>query len=806
MNRGRQTVVAAGLKPSTVGPLRAILQSWANVEVTSQLRHTIDQVRQHRPTLVILPADRGAGLAACDRLRTDESLGQPLVWLLSEEGLTARVAAHWLRPSRAHLYSILPLSQAFIDSELLPLLPDPTRSVPTAVVESEPEGAPGYLPFDLNTDEYSDDPPSWKQGESSNNRLRVRLDQTREALRILEQAKGESDDKLARTRDALATAHADLNRHHDTLRRTSETNQRARLRLEELEDALDETTRSAVDQRNRTNSEIDRLRGALETSQKGLHVARDRVEVLEQQQREASLKVSKADTDRKHLVERLEELRQRESSLRQSLHVTRTATEAEARRKGDELERLQNELMRARQKVESVELESHSQRARDESELQARIDAAQSTARAKVEAVKQSAQARVEAVAVEQADAVARLKEERQQLQAKTLQLETDLEGARGEVAQARERARSEHERLQTRQEALTQELQGMQDDLRSASDESKNHLKALTTARQARAEAYTELEGAQHRWSTERSRLLEECGEARNQLEAIASGSGGVHTQLLSLTDANARLRRERDALETRTATLHTTITGLEQEGVRRQQELADLTRDRDGFRTEQDDRASAQARLQARLDVAEQETLEARNDLQASRSRSHEWSSDYEALRRERDSLREERNRLAEQHLPLVEERNRLRHELGPLRISRDQTGQALEASRARIQLLRTDLESERARTLELEVQLEQRQPIEIEWDGDTPKQQQHRALAEARVTNERLRTEQARLEDTIANFQRTRESEQTDSRELHRRLAAAELEAEEARTQQIQDLDWFMDTLRAVRKSQS
>ena len=105
-----------------------------------------------------------------------------------------------------------------------------------------------------------------------------------------------------------------------------------------------------------------------------------------------------------------------------------------------------------------------------------------------------------------------------------------------------------------------------------------------------------------------------------------------------------------------------------------------------------------------------------------------------------------------------------------------------------------------------LELEVQLEQRQPIEIEWDGDTPKQQQHRALAEARVTNERLRTEQARLEDTIANFQRTRESEQTDSRELHRRLAAAELEAEEARTQQIQDLDWFMDTLRAVRKSQS
>ena len=55
-------------------------------------------------------------------------------------------------------------------------------------------------------------------------------------------------------------------------------------------------------------------------------------------------------------------------------------------------------------------------------------------------------------------------------------------------------------------------------------------------------------------------------------------------------------------------------------------------------------------------------------------------------------------------------------------------------------------------------------------------------------------------------MRSIQSGREAEASERRELERRLTAAELEATEARNQQIQDLDWFMDTLRAVRSQPS
>ncbi|HCH63766.1 MAG TPA: hypothetical protein DFR83_13250, partial [Deltaproteobacteria bacterium] len=286
--------------------------------------------------------------------------------------------------------------------------------------------------------------------------------------------------------------------------------------------------------------------------------------------------------------------------------------------------------------------------------------------------------------------------------------------------------------------------------------------------------------------------------------LRTIASGSEAVNARLLALTESNNLLRQERDALASRSATLHSSTAGLEQNGVSNNQINSEIIRERDALRTERDTLAVSQTRLQAQLAVASQEAADSRADLHASRSRSQEWSSDYEALRRERDALREERNRLATQHVPVLEDRDRLRQELGPIRISRDQANQALEASRSRNTQLREELDAERARTLELAVQLEQREPLEIEWDHSDVEQQTRRILAEARVANDRLQVRIDELASSLSDMNQTQEMERNGSRELQRRLGAAELEAAEARKQQIQDLDWFMEALRAVRSN--
>ena len=329
-------------------------------------------------------------------------------------------------------------------------------------------------------------------------------------------------------------------------------------------------------------------------------------------------------------------------------------------------------------------------------------------------------------------------------------------------------------------------------------------HLEELTKARQARTEAYNNLQDAQTRWGLERARIVEERDQSLEQIKSIAAGSDEVNRNLVKLSEANNQLRRERDALAVRAASLQSAVDGLEQEGSDSHRAHAELIRERDALRVERDGLASAQTRLKGQLGTAEQQASEVRAELHTARTRALEWSSDYEALRRERDALREERNRLAEKQIPLLQDRDQLRQELGPMRISRDQANQALEASRSRIQQLRHELEAERARTLELEVQLEQREPLEIEWDGPDVEAQTRRMLAEARVAHERLQSELDAQKTSVADLARLRDTAQEANRELQRRLAAAELEANEARKQQIQDLDWFMETLRAVRSN--
>lgn len=740
MNSSRRTILAAGLKPSTVGPLRSALQPWGQLEVSPKLRHAIERVKQHRPALVILPADRGAGLAACDRLRTDDSLGHPLVWLLSEEGLTARLAAHWLRPTRAHLYGMLPVSPEFIEREVGPLLPE-------SGVDSAPPSAPVsqlYSEPSVRAPETDDDPPSEEvssQVSASAARLRERLDATRNDLRAAEKGQAETNAKLAQMREALATAHTDLAKRHDDLRRATEGAQRDRHRVDELEDALDTASRKLEALERSSASEIQRLEAAAEAARREAQTIRQQLEGttgdLAARLDEAQQHRKDIEASRSELEARLDDLRKRESTLRQSLQATRTTTEAESRRKDAEVEQLQSE---------------------------------------------------------------------RTGLEGRVAELEHSLTTARQDLANEQEAHRSAVERFEHTAAQRDKDLQALKNELASVGEETQGTLKALSAARHTRAAAHAELEDAKARWGTERQRLIEARDQFKKQLESTELGSADEQAKYLALSDATDRLRRERDALEARQDTLHATIHRLQKEGEKKDKSLAELTRERDGFRADRDDLVGVRARLRSRLDVAEGEREEFRAEVQALRSQLKEWTGDYEALRRERDALREERNRLAEQHLPVVEERNRLRDELGPLRASRDQANQALEATRARLAQLRAELDAEREKVLELEIQAETRGAADASGPTDDAPSKWRTMFDESRVSNERLRTEVADLAGKVSELTRTLESTRSEGRELSRRLAAAELEAEEARTQQIQDLDWFMETLRAIRGSKT
>ena len=715
MNAPQRVILAAGLKPSTVGPLRSALQPWGRLEVSAQLRHTMDRARQLRPAMVILPADRGAGLAACDRLRTDDSLGEPVVWLLSEEGLTARVAAHWLRPTRAHLYGVLPLSPEFIEREVGPLLPE-------AADEPAPTPAPLDRLYGPPTVRHStdDDPPEPDRPtiQASSTRLRERLEATRSELRAAERAQAASQAKLAEMREALATAHADLAKRHDDLRRVTESAQRDRHRVDELEDALDAATRTGEQAQAELSEKLERLQAAHEASQRDLHATRRDIETLQAHLQETVERHRSEATARTELERRVEALRQREGGLHQTLQVTRAAAEAEGRRRTEALERLEQALAEAEARLQTQETQHDQERSRLEEQLR---------------------------------------------------------------TAQLAAAAHADHDR---RHADSTTELQAELTDLRQQ----------LDVTRQAH-------HADQQRWATERERLIETRDEAQARAEATAAGTSEERAKLLALTDSTDRLRRERDTLEETVAALHTRIAGFERTEARLTRELADLTRERDAFRADRDDLVGVRARLRSRLDVAEQEREAFRAELKEARDALAASGTSAGELRRERDALREERNRLAEQHLPVVEERNRLRAELGPLRTSRDQADQALHATRARLSQLRTELDAAQEKALELEIRAGRSATGEApstEAGGDRWQE----LAEETQASNVRLRSEVKDLARRVTGLTRELEQTRSEGRELSRRLAAAELEASEARSQQIQDLDWFMDTLRAIK----
>ena len=194
-------ILAAGLKKSTLGPLRSALSTWGDLDVEPDLKRVLLNIRNRRPRLVILPADRTMGLATCDRLRSDPDYGGPTVWLLSEEGLTARLAAHCLLPTRAQLVSVMPLSPQFIEREVAPLLPTPERLREETVQFATPR---------LFADEPDPEPPPPQEpppaAESSISEAELAV--LRKSLHQLQEALLGSREQTTQLRAALAQEHA----------------------------------------------------------------------------------------------------------------------------------------------------------------------------------------------------------------------------------------------------------------------------------------------------------------------------------------------------------------------------------------------------------------------------------------------------------------------------------------------------------------------------------------------------------------------------------------------------------------------
>lgn len=760
MNAPSRTILIAGLKPSTIGPLRKALESVGRVEVTTQLRKAIERVWTQRPALVVLPADRGAGLAACDRLRSDDSPWQPIVWLLSEDGLTARVAAHWLRPSRAHLYGVLPLSTEFIDRHVVPLLPEP-RDHPSSPLSVAPE----YTDDDLSGGGSLQ--PNGEASTGEYGRLRERLANTRHQLRAVERANSEINAKLAETREALATAHSDLARRHEELRQANDAGSRDKHRVDELEDDLDATRRELDVERRRLNAEVTRLRESLDETRRALQETQARAARLERDttSRDAlqRKRIEELESSRTELERRVETLRQREGELRQSLQVTRAATDADMRRRDQDVQRM-HESLSAAARVERDSAEQIKLLQADNTTLRAAMVTAEARlARDKGESAKQMALLRTDL-----AEAHSRL---------------DDTTGT--------EQLRMAEEQIEALKAALTQATE--------SATEARRELKA---ERSAGGDTLVDLEKSRSILEARVQRLTEERDEVRARLQSSAAGSADERARLLALGDSTDRLRRERDALDDRQSALHSDIRRLEVERDTIQKAYTEMTRERDGFRADRDDLVGVRARVRARLDVAEQEREEFRALYQSARTEKSQHAEGAEELRRERDALREERNRLAEQHLPVVEERNRLRNELGPLRAEKEQANHALAATRARLSQLRTELDAERERVLEFELSGAGSSLHDGEETTAAPDSAWRRAHRESKEANARLRQEVSELAGRVGSMTRGLDKTRAERREVERRLSAAELEAEEARTQQVQDLDWFMDTLRAIR----
>jgi chromosome segregation ATPase len=571
------------------------------------------------------------------------------------------------------------------------------------------------------------------------------LESTRTKLRNAEQRQTETNDKLAQMRKSLAAAHADLAKRHSESRSASDVSQRERQRAEKLEDELDLASRQQDSLRATAAKEVERMQAALRAAQETVRASKKQLETeqgaLTKQLSRSRSELLETENNNSALRKKLDELKKRESTLRQSLQVTRTATEADARRKAQEVANLEAALAQTKQQA------SHA------TSLEARIT-----------------------------------------------ELETELVQAHTAKSRAQSAHQSAAERFEFGEQSHQKEADSLRAELASVSEHAQGTIKALNSARHAQAE----IERLQARWSSERQRLETERNEAQAKLAGMVSGSSSERAQLRSMSGAATRIRNERDALEARQVTLHATIDRLENELARAKEDLSEASSARDDFHANREALAGNQSQLQSQLDLAEQERDELRTEQQSLRVQLREWHNDYEHMKRERDSLRDERNRLTEQHLPLINDRNRLRDDLSPLRDERDAAIEALADKQAYLTQLKSDLETERERIIEYELLLD-REPTDYgKEDTVTPAGRWHEALSNTRISNERLRTEVAHLRDELNTLSSKLQETASTNRTLDRRLNAAKLEATEAQKQQIQDLDWFMETLRVVQKS--
>jgi chromosome segregation ATPase len=424
-------IVVAGFSAELLPQIAAVFRDWGEVEVLSEVRAAHDRALRKRCRLMVLPADRVAGLAASDRLQTDPRFGACPVCLVSEQGMTGRLAAHLLRPQRARLNLRWPFGEE--SRQLLVGLLGPATDGAITPVE-EPA-----LPPALEV-----------------RRLREALSATRDLH------KGE----VERVRSLERAHEAQIATMEDRIRALEVGEARALQNLEQLENSRKETIEAASAESMRQRGRISTLEAQLNRLESQLAAAEERVsgESRKIQALEAQLSQVRAEAQANALE--ADELRSAEGALRFALQVARQEqTRQEERRKAAEANRdaLQSQLDNTRGALNSAHELGQSlalQVAELERKLLLQVQEKEGQAQAQARTHgRQQELERERTLAVAQ---VQSLEAEKERLQANLSARSEALAKAESEVTALHRKesaVRASFERLQQQHDALKEEL-----------------------------------------------------------------------------------------------------------------------------------------------------------------------------------------------------------------------------------------------------------------------------------------------------------------------------------------------------------